>query len=383
MARYMAPGRMAIGASPLSLLILICAYSLCAADQQIRPRMEEFVRKGDIAGCVTLVARHGRLASLEVVGYQNLEQKLPMRADTIFQVMSNTKPVTAVAVMMLAETGLLVLNDPVEKYLPEFHRSAGGFRAMTIRDLMTHTSGLSSEDPKAIWDPEVKLASTLAEVASLISQQPLESEPGTRYRYSGPGFAVLGRIIEVVSGRRYEDFLERRIFKPLRMHDSFFFPPPRKRRRVAQVYEREAGVLRPARVDLYRQGAKYANPAGGLFSTAADMAAFCQMMLNGGAYRGTRVLSRASVETMTRIQFREVNAATGRGLGLSVVINPSPSLPLLSPGSYGHSGAFGTYAWIDPQKDLVGVFLTQIMGDTGNTARNTFLKLAGSSVILQ
>lgn len=343
--------------------------------------MEEFVRKGDIAGCVTLIARHGKLASLEAVGYQDLEQKVPMKPDTVFQVMSNTKPVTAVAVMMLEEKGLLALSDPVEKHLPEFHRPAGSFRAMTIRDLLTHTSGLSSEDPKAIWDSEVKLASTLAEVASLISQQPIESEPGARYRYSGPGFAVLGRIVEVVSGQRYEDFLEQRIFKPLGMSDSFFFPPPGKRHRIAQVYGRQAGALRPAAVDLYRQGAKYANPAGGLFSTAADMSAFCQMMLNGGAWRGTRVLSRASVETMTRIQFREGNAATGRGLGWSVVISPSPSLPLLSPGSYGHSGAFGTYAWVDPQKDLVGVFLAQMLGDRGNTARNAFLTLAGSSVI--
>ena len=348
---------------------------------RIRPRMEEFVRAGTIAGAVTLVARHGVVASLEAVGYQDLESRKPMRADTIFQVASMTKPVAAAGIMILLEQGRLVLLDPMEKHLPEFQGAPAG--RITVQHLLTHTSGIDGEDPPEVRGDRGKLALTLAEFVALVARRPLQPKPGATYRYSGTGYAVLGRIIEVVSAQPLEKFLEERIFGPLGMKDTFFFPPAETRGRIASVFRLQDGRLKRADVDLHREGARYANAAGGLFSTASDIAAFHQMMLNGGTYRGARVLSKASVEIMTQVHTGDLpvgsSPGVGYGLGWMVVRGPQNGMPLAAAGSFGHSGALGTYGWVDPSKDLIGVFMTQIIGGRG-AERHAFMAMAAAAV---
>jgi CubicO group peptidase (beta-lactamase class C family) len=367
---------------------------------RIPARMKQFVERGSVAGTVTLVARHGTVASLEAAGYQDLEKKIPMRTDSIFQIMSMTKPVTAVGIMILLEEGRLGLNDPVERHLPEFRGQwvidskpddktrilKKPSRPITIRDLLTHTSGMSGVPPEGMKELLYKLDRTLADAVLAYSQQPLEFEPGKKWSYSNPGIATLGRIIEVVSGMPFEKFLEARIFQPLGMKDSFIFPPEDRKSRIAMLYKLDGGKLKPAGMDalagdpwIYRKGAKYSMPEGGLYSTASDLAMLYQTMLNGGTHKGFRLLSKASVEAMTTMHTGESMASYG--LGWAVSKAPGCELTLTSPGSYGHGGAFGTYGWIDPKKDLVGVFLIQRFGGGTGEEQTAFQTIANSSVI--
>lgn len=371
---------------------------------KIAPRMQHYAGRGQIAGNVTLVARHGQVVHLNAVGWQDVENKKPMKTDSIFQVMSMTKPVTAVGIMMLAEQGKLAVSDPVERHLPEFkgqmmvESRAGGevklrkpSRTITIRDLMTHTSGMPGVLPDGAPDLYTKMNRTLAEAVLLFSQQPLEFEPGSKWQYSNSGIATLGRIIEVVSGKSYENFIATEIFQPLGMKDSFFFPPEDKIGRIALVYRSENGKLSRADGSIlggdsaqYRRGAKFPAPEFGLYSTASDLAAFYQMMLNGGEYKGSRLLSPASVDVMSRVHTAEIPKAGwwqggSYGLAWEVIHQPLGTATLMSPGTYFHGGAFGTHGWIDPKKDLVGVYMVQRTSG-GDDARNAFMAMANAAV---
>src|SRR5689334_11590057 len=216
---------------------------------RIPVRMKQFVDQGKAAGIVTLVARNGSIAALDAVGYADLETRKPMQVDNIFQIHSMTKPVVAMAAMMLMEQGMLALNDPVEKHLPEFRgqwvvdqrtpdrltlrRPA---RPVTIRDLMTHTSGMSLNPPAGIQELHGALHKTLNETVLVESQQPLEFEPGTKWQYSNTGIAALARVIEVVSGTPFEKFLDEKIFRPLGMKDTHIYPPREKYNRMPTAY---------------------------------------------------------------------------------------------------------------------------------------------------
>jgi len=212
---------------------------------KIAGRMRELVEQKRIAGTVTLFQQKGELVHFEAVGWQDIENKKPMRKDSIFQIMSMTKPFTGTAIMMLAEAGRLSVSDPVEKHLPEFRgqmlQVQGALkkpaRPITIHDLMTHTSGLPSAPPPGIGELYQKLDRVLADAVLVFSQQPLDFEPGSKWSYSNQGIATLGRIIEVASGMPYEKFLETRIFQPLGMKDSHFFLPETKKDRLAIVYK--------------------------------------------------------------------------------------------------------------------------------------------------
>jgi CubicO group peptidase (beta-lactamase class C family) len=377
------------------LLPILAVFALTAADSsgldahrlaRIPQRMQAFVDKHQIAGAVTLVARHGMVGSLEAVGSQDIESKKPMRPDTIFQVMSMTKPVTAVGVMILQEEGLLSINHPVSQYLPEFKG-----KTITLRDLLTHTSGLPGAPTGPMKDLYQRLDHTLAEAVTEFAGRPLEFEPGSKWVYSNTGIATLGRIIEVVSGQSYEQFIDARIFRPLGMTDSFFFPPREKIDRIAMVYKYEepgslhrsgAGILGgdPAQ---YRSGSKYPAPEFGLYSTASDLCRFYQMMLNRGALDGRRILSPASVETMTRNHTGSIHAGwmpgSGFGLGWEVVREPQGTLNLMSPRAFHHGGAFGTFGWIDPQRDLIGIYLVQRENGPSD-ARDAFIAMANAAV---
>jgi CubicO group peptidase (beta-lactamase class C family) len=360
----------------------------------IPQRMKQFVDRGHAVGIVTLVQRHGALGSLEAVGWQDKEKGVAMATKSIFEVMSMTKPVTAVGIQILAEEGLLALSDPVEKYLPEFRgqmmvesREQDRVilrkppRPVTIRDLLTHTSGLPEMPPEGLGGVRFyyDMNRTLAEAVVFFSQMPLEFTPGSKWSYSNPGIATLGRIIEVVSGQPYETFLTRRVFEPLGMKDSFFFPPEDKKARIAAVYEKRDGKLQSMGERIYRKGAKYPMPEGGLYSTAQDMAAFYQMMLNGGSYQGKRILTRFSTQVMTMLHSEGTGA--NWGLGWQVARGASSTLNLSSEGAYGHGGAFGTYGWVDPAKDLVGVFMVQNFGFPDGGARAVFIGMANAAVL--
>jgi CubicO group peptidase (beta-lactamase class C family) len=357
--------------------------------ERIPARMREFVDRGTAAGVVTLVVRHGQVAALSAVGYKDLAEKTPMRADTIFQVMSMTKALTATAIMVLVEEGRLSLIDPVEKFLPSFHGQLIGDRKpqrpIAIRDMMTHTSGMGSWAGKkgdyVLW------SRTLSENIDECAHSSLLFEPGTNWKYSGCGFATLGRIVEVVSGQTFDGFLAERVLRPLGMVDTFFFPPDDKKSRIASFYAmREGKLVRDTDDEIYRRGAKDPAPEGGLYSTAIDMARFYQMLLNGGSLNGRRVLARASVEAMTMCQTGDLKVplapGMGYGFGLFVIRDPGGTFRLSSIGSYGHYGSSHTLGWVDPKRDMISVILFQRHSpdaDIGDEF-NAFLAMAAASL---
>jgi CubicO group peptidase (beta-lactamase class C family) len=369
----------------------------------IRARMQEYVDRGEIAGAVTLVGRHDAVLDLAAVGAADMDQHRPMNQDTIFRIASMTKPITAIGIVMLAAEGKLSVEDPVEKHLPEFRgqllvasrdKAAGTEtlkkpkRPITIHDLLTHTSGLPGWPP-GLSDIYQRRNRTLAEGILVVSQRPLEFEPGSKWAYCNTGIDTLGRIIEVASGQPYNDFLHARLFDPLGMSDTTFYPTQAQRERLALTYGKKDGRLVAARnlvLDLPASGARYAVPAGGLFSTAPDLTKLYQMMLNRGTFAGRRYLDEASVEAMTKVQtdlktgFVE---GMGWGFGWGVVRAPQGITEALSPGSYGHGGAFGTQVWIDPVKDLFTVLLIQrsdIGNSDGSTMRRDLQNLAAAAV---
>jgi CubicO group peptidase (beta-lactamase class C family) len=359
---------------------------------RIAPRMKVFVDQGTIAGAVTLAARPSEVAHLEATGWQDIEKQKPMRKDCLFQIKSMTKPVTGVAMMILVDEGRLSLSDAVEKHVPEFRgqrmiaeRNKDGSllmkkpsRLITIRDLMTHTSGMPNGEglPNAY-------ARSLAESVAIFSQQPLEFEPGSRWLYSNTGLNTLGRIVEVVADQPYEQFVQQRIFDVLGMKDTHYFLPEAKHDRVAIPYAIEKGKLVRSSEDPYVKGRKNPGPAGGLFSTASDMALFYQMMLNGGVLNGKRVLSKAAVEVMTANHTGTLEAGHGPGsfgLTWNVAKEPHGTLSLESPGTYSHGGAWGTYGWVDPKRQLIGVLMIQRVPGGSRDERNAFQQIAASAV---
>jgi len=352
----------------------------------VRARMQQFVDQGELAGAVTLISRHDGVVSLEAVGYQDLESKRPMRPDTLFRIASMTKPVTAVGIMILADEGKLAVDDPVEKHLPEFRgqqlavRGPQGVtlqkpsRPITLRDLLTHTSGMPGGLPREPANLYVTRDCTLADAVRLFTKEPLQFEPGTKWQYSNIGIDTLGRIIEVVSGESYETFLQNRVFDPLGMVDTCFYPSPAQAERIATTYRQEQGKLVPTTSLIigHPSDGKYPIPAGGLCSTAADLARFYRMMLCQGELDGKRILSPAAVAQMTRVHTGELKAGftdgLGFGLGWGGVRTPTGPTAMLSPGTFGHGGAFGTQGWIDPYKHLILVMMIQRVGQPNGDA---------------
>ncbi len=324
---------------------------------RIPARMQQFVDSGTMAGAVMLLAVDGEVVLHEAVGYQDLDTRTPMSIETIFQIQSMTKPLTATAAMILVENGLLRLTDPVAKYLPEFG-AREPLTKITIHHLLTHSSGLphghlSDQDP-----PE---ATTLAAVVADNAIQTLLFEPGHGQQYSNLGLESLGRVIEVVAGKPYDEFLKESIFDPLEMKDSFFRIPRAESDRVATIYQfDEAGAHR---IDVEpTRPFTYVHPGAGMLSTARDLFAFYQMTLDGGASGSRRVLSSAAVKTMTalHIELPPDARTSGQGLIWWVVAEPMglKDLPMQTKGTYGHAGYWGTVGWVDPATGLVGVFLT-------------------------
>ena len=371
---------------------------------RIPERMRHFVDDKTVAGVVTLVAQGQDVIEFDAQGMADAEAGRAMRKDTIFQIMSMTKPVTAIGIMMLAEEGKLALRDPVEQYLPEFKglrvttntgpdaaRLSQPEHAITIRDLLTHTAGFTDAPPAAIKDYRQLMNVPLDEVVRQLAREPLLYQPGTAWSYSSAGIEVLGRIIEVCSGQKYEDFIAERILRPLKMQDSFFFPPPDKVGRIAMVYVGKNNGLAPAGGDIlggdptkYRKGGVFPAPGWGLYSTAEDLLHLYRMMLNGGVYEGRRYLSPFSIHLMTEphtTDIRPVGWMRGADYGLAweVVTDPLGELAGHTIGTYGHGGAFGTQGWIDPTHQLISIMLIQRADGGTDSMTRIFLNMAESS----
>jgi CubicO group peptidase (beta-lactamase class C family) len=347
------------------------------------------VDKKEIPGAVVLVARQGRIAYFEAFGFRDRETGAPMTHDAIFRIASMTKPVTSVAIMMLADEGRLRISDPVSRHLPQFkdlkvgveRKDASGkielameapSREMTIQDLLRHTSGLTygffgKSQVKDRYNAAKALdgGQTNAEMAAKLSKLPLQAQPGSTWDYS-MSTDVLGRIIEVASGIELERFFEERIFKPLNMNDTgFWVSDPAKRGRIAEAYD-PAKDKRAALPDKTTK--TWQSGGGALVSTAMDYARFCQMLLNGGVLDGKRILSPKTVAYMASDHLDASiapgplylpGAGFGFGLGFAVRRDAGVASVSGSVGEFNWGGAGGTYFWIDPKEDLFVVFSMQ------------------------
>jgi len=372
--------------------------------QRIHETVAKHIEAKDVAGAVTLVARRGKIVQFEAQGLADVDSKKPMAKDSIFRLASMSKPITAVAVMMMIEEGKVRLTDRVSAFIPEFKTmkvavakgttdkpvQMPGFgrggpptappefdlvpaaREITVMDLLTHTSGLMSGGVSGI--EQGKLAprgpgDTLGNYIPKLAQTPLDFQPGTLWRYSGLyGFDVLARIVEIVSGQPYDQFLQQRLFTPLGMKDTGFAPTPERMARVATVYQRTPdGTLRPAPNSNQLISGTYFSASGGLMSTAEDYLQFAQMLVNGGALNGRRYLSPKTVELMTANHTGDmVNGQFGRpahgmgfALGVQVWLDPVAADRRVSPGSYGWEGAYGTLRIMDPMEKMVEIIMMQ------------------------
>ncbi|MCA9247079.1 MAG: beta-lactamase family protein [Planctomycetales bacterium] len=369
--------------------------------EQIGARMAQFVEEQQIAGAVTLVGTRDNVVHHAAIGYANNELRREMRPDTVFRIASMTKPITAAAVMILVDEGKVAVEDPVEKYLPEFQgqmlldRREGDrvvlkkpHRPITVRDLLTHTAGVAGFPP-GMRDLYSRRDRTLGEAVAMSSQQPLQFEPGSRWSYCNQGIDTLGHLVELVSGEPYAEFLAAHIFEPLGMRETAIFPGKELLARNASIYDRKEGRLVAVEYPLIGdpRGAKHPIPAGGLFSTAADLAKFYQMTLNGGSAGDKRILSQASLAEMTRLQTGDLpcgfTPGMGFGFGFAHVKEPLGVTAMLSPGTYGHGGAFGTQGWIDPQRGVFFVLLIQrvsLANGDASEMRHEFQRLAVEAI---
>jgi CubicO group peptidase (beta-lactamase class C family) len=388
---------------PRLLPVLWAAVSLAAAPGSapdkfapIPERMQAFVDQGEISGAVMLVATKERILHLSAIGQSDLACGRKMETNDFFWIASMTKPMSAVAVAMLVDEGRLGFDDPVEKYLPEFRNlwviqeqtaerrvlvPAG--RPITLRDLLTHTSGMGEY---VAYGPHW----TLAEMIKAVAREPLKFQPGTRWSYSTAGIDTLCRIVEVAGGVPFAEFMQRRLLDPLGMKDSTFWLTPEQEKRFATNYRRspETGELEPTTIYYMYGGAmtdRERPPLGGagLFSTAGDVAKFYQMMLNGGVLNGRRMLKPGTVAEMTRTQTAGLKAGflpgSAWGYGFCLVQEPQGATAVLAPGTFGHGGAHGTQSWADPQRGVIYVMMIQRAGlpnSDGSDLRRVFQETA-------
>jgi CubicO group peptidase (beta-lactamase class C family)/glyoxylase-like metal-dependent hydrolase (beta-lactamase superfamily II) len=333
----------------------------------ISDRLGKDIAAKEIAGAVTLVATPDRVIHLDATGNASLNPVETMQTDAIFWIASMSKPILATLLLMLQDEGLLSVDDPVEKYLPEFQRlkTADGKPAkVTIRHLLTHTSGMGE-----ITADQARDCKTLASVIPLYVAKPVGFTPGSKWVYCQSGINTGGRIAEVVTGDPLEKLLERRLFDPLGMKDTTFYLTEKQLPRLAKSYKRtDKGDLEVTNIRFLNGKSptsldRFPAPNGGLFSTAADYARFCQMVLRGGELDGKRYLKPETVQLMTTIQTAGLKTGftdgNGWGLGWCVIREPQGTTAMLSPGTFGHGGAYGTQAWIDPVMKRIYILMVQ------------------------
>jgi CubicO group peptidase (beta-lactamase class C family) len=396
-AQSAAPSRVSPASSATPASVGVSAERL----QRLHAAMKGFVDRKEVGGIVTLIAREGKTVDLHAVGFQDVEKATPMRADAIFRIASMTKPVTSVAILMLFEEGKLFLTDPVSRFIPAFKgsmvvegtgaeaKTVPARRAITIRDLLAHKSGITygflaagavgaSYRKSGVTDGLTTSTMTLEENINKLAAEPLVAHPGSAFTYS-LSTDVLSRVVEVASGQPYQVFVRERIFKPLKMHDTDFIVPEAKWARFVTVYSPDGkGGIRPMTDPesfgnthmspwaLYKEGRTYYSGGAGLASTASDYGRFATMLLNGGALDGARLLSPKTIELMTRSHTSELTPplqllgpGSNFGLGVRVVTDLAQTQTLGSDGLYGWSGIYGTNFWVDPKEKLVAVLMVQ------------------------
>jgi CubicO group peptidase (beta-lactamase class C family) len=367
------------------LVVLIAPFLLAspapAAGQPIADALTPFVKQKKLAGAVVLVSTPDRTVALWAVGYSDVAAKAEMAMDDLFWIASMSKPMTATALMMLVDEGKVRLDDPVEKYLPEFRgqmvaAEKGPDRIVlkkpahpiTVRNILSHTSGLVGRSPLENKFDELPLR--VATITYGLS--PLQFEPGSKYEYCNPGINTAGRIIEVASGMPYEDFMQSRLFYRLGMKDTTFWPTESQEKRIAKSYKPNAShdgfeeiPITQLTYPLTDRAKRHPYPAGGLYSTAADVAVFGRMILNGGVHEGTRLLSESAVRQMTSTQTGDlINGGEG-GYGLGWSTSRKSPEEGGACGPCGHGGAYDTHLDIDPQRKLVFVYMVQRAGYKG------------------
>ena len=354
--------------------------------------------KNEVTGAVTLVVTKEKVLHLESTGLADVAAKRPMTPDTLFWIASMTKPITGTAVLMLQDENKLNVADPVAKYLPEFANlktPSGKDANLTITQILTHTSGLGEGNAA-----EAAKAKTLSDLVPIWLAAPMQYEPGSKWKYTQSGINAAARIVEVASGMSFDAFLQKRVFDPLSMKHTTFFPSDKARQKLATGYakNKETGKLEPVppRPDFGVAG----HPPlgnGGLYSTVPDYARFCQMLLNNGTYKGHRILSDEAMKFLTTPQTGDIptgffqNDRTGNygknyGWGIGTCILKAPhegAAEVLSPGSFGHGGAWGTQAWVDPVKGVAYVLMVQrsnFPNSDASDVRRAFQKAASKAL---
>jgi len=369
--------------------------------QRVNDVIKTYIDSGQISGAVTMVSRKGRIAHFEAQGLMDIDAKTPMRKDAIFRMASMSKPVTGVAILMLMEEGKLRLTDPVSRFIPEFKNpkvailkpTAGGARGaapatpgqpppppeiytvpaereLTIRDLMTHTNGLETGGPGSREGARISPRSTSSNLAAYVptlGAVPLDFQPGTKWQYSAlSGIETLGRIVEITSGMTFDQFLQKRIFEPLGMKDTAFYPTEDRMPRVVTLYERRSGSLTRTDTPAWLATKTLFSGGGGLWSTPEDYMQFAQMLVNSGQLNGKRLLSPRTVDLMSSNHVGDLYAGIGQqvkgmgfGLTVEVVMDGVSANRRESNGSFGWDGAFGTHFWVDRKEQLVGLLMVQ------------------------
>lgn len=397
--------------------------------ERIREMIQDHIDRNQISGAVTLVARQGKVAYFESFGMMDIEANKPMQPDTIFRIASMTKPLTSLAVMMLYEEGRFLLSDPISKFIPEFknpkviipwtsENSTQKFfvtvpaeREITIRDLLTHTSGITYRfwgreyfadlyKEAGIPDGLIQTEGVIGDKIKQLAQLPLMHQPGTKWEY-GLSTDVLGYLVEVASGMTLDKFFQERIFSPLGMKDTHFFLPEEKLPRLAAVYTptQEGGIkklsdepVEETEHTIYSASFHYSGPksyfsgGAGLVSTATDYFRFLQMLLNGGELDGVRLVSRKTVELMTINHIGDLEMwlggrGYGFGLGFGITTDLGQIGELGSEGSYYWGGFFNTFFWVDPEEELIGILMTQIRPYRHLSLRQQFRALTYQAII--
>lgn len=381
----------------LMTVLLVCGLSLSVSAQSVRPEsvglssqrleritelVEDNIAQGNITGAVTLVARHGKIAHLEAQGVMDLETRQPMQEDTFFRLASMSKPVGGLAIMMLVEEGKVRLTDPVSDFLPSFKdpvvaiarsdNSDDGYytvpaeREVTIKDLLTHTSGVMSG---GFSNSESRALSATRHEAGLawvdeLGSVPLAFQPGSRWSYSAlAGFDVLSRVVEIASGQNFNDFLQERVFGPLGMEETFFWPNSDQRQNLVSSYTLGENGLQPRNNPDSMSSPVYYSAAGGLMSSAESYAQFAMLLAGEGELNGVRLLGTRTMEVMRSEWIPDTlpgrNPGEGYGLSVRVVTDPIAMGSLLNEGTFGWSGAYGTHLIVDPVEDLVALMFIQ------------------------
>ena len=374
---------------------------------------DTYVDDGKYVGTMTLVSRKGQVAYLDSLGYMDRENKRPMQEDAIFRIYSMSKAITSIAIMQLYEKSKFRLDDPVYWYIPSWKNlrvyQSGVYpnfltsrpeRHMTIRDLLTHMSGLTydfmykSNVDAAYRKTKVQQAETLEEFVEILSTLPLEFSPGNKWNYS-VSTDVLGYLVEVISGMKLEEYFKTNIFEPLNMEDTSFSCPQEKVDRLASLYEHVPNG-EPRLLEIPFLNTKMASGGGGLFSTMVDYHNFCSMLLNQGEFNGKRLIGRKTLELMTvnhlpnnqdltemsESAFSETPyAGVGFGLGFSVMLDPAKSQTTSDVGEYGWGGAASTVFMINPKEDMFIIFLTQLLPSSTYQVRRELRSLVYSSLM--